>query len=144
MLSTTINYLMEKQPVRLLLKTLLLMPLAAAAQTAVEPAPMAREEAAAPATAAAPVRENAIRWSTASEVDNFGYDVFRGPTEEGPFERVNDAPIPGHGTTDVPQKYEFRDTTIAANTSYWYYVESISLQGEREKFTPVFQAKPKP
>lgn len=129
---------------RFLFKTLLLLPLGAAAQTPAEPAPAAAAGPVAAAAAPVPVRENAIRWSTASEVENFGYDVFRGPSEEGPFERVNDAPIPGHGTTDVPQKYEFRDTTIAANTAYWYYVESISLQGVREKFTPVFQAKPKP
>jgi hypothetical protein len=135
---------MENQHVRFLLKILLLLPLAATAQTAAEPAPVAGAETAVPAAAAAPVRENAIRWSTASEVENFGYDVFRGPTEEGPFERVNDRPIPGHGTTDVPQQYEYRDASIAANTAYWYYVESISLQGEREKFTPVFRAKPKP
>ena len=87
--------------------------------------------------------ENVIRWSTASEVENFGYDVFRGPAEEGPFTRVNEATIPGHGTTDVPNAYEYRDTAIQPDTAYWYYVESISLQGEREKFTPVFRAKPK-
>lgn len=95
------------------------------------------------AAQAAQAIENVIRWSTASEVDNFGYDVFRGPTEEGPFERVNDSPIAGHGTTDVPQNYEFRDTSIAPNTAYFYYVESISLQGDRERFTPVFQSRPK-
>lgn len=101
---------------------------------------------ASPAAAAAQpaVLENVIRWSTASEVDNFGYDVFRGPTEEGPFERVNEVPIPGHGTTDEPKQYAFHDTSIAPDTVYYYYVESISLQGERERFTPVFASKPKP
>lgn len=90
------------------------------------------------------VLENVIRWSTASEVDNFGYDVFRGPSEEGPFARVNEVPIPGHGTTDEPQQYAVHDTSIAPDTVYYYYVESISLQGERERFTPVFASKPKP
>lgn len=92
---------------------------------------------------AAPI-ENVIRWKTASEIDNFGYDVFRGPSAEGPFERVNTSPIPGHGTTDVPQQYEFTDSSIAPNTAYYYYVESISLQGVRERFTPVFPSRPKP
>lgn len=101
----------------------------------------ASTEAVAPA--AVKVLENVIRWSTASEVDNFGYDVFRGLAEEGPFEKINKTPIAGHGTTDVPQKYEYRDTSIKPGTAYWYYVESISLQGVREKFTPVFMAKPK-
>ena len=105
--------------------------------------PSTAEAPAATPAATAPVLENVIRWSTASEVENFGYDVFRGPSEEGPFERLNKAPIAGHGTTDVPQKYEYRDLSIAENTAYWYYVESISLQGERERFTPVFRAKPK-
>ncbi len=109
---------------------------------AADPAPAAP---AAPATASQPaVLENVIRWSTASEVDNFGYDVFRGPTEEGPFERVNETPIPGHGTTDEPRQYAFHDTSIAPDTVYYYYVESISLQGERERFTPVFASRPKP
>jgi hypothetical protein len=103
--------------------------------------PPNRQSDAAPQAAQA--LQNVIRWSTASEVDNFGYDVFRGPTEEGPFERVNDTPIAGHGTTDVPQNYEFRDTSIAPLTAYFYYVESISLQGDRERFTPVFQSRPK-
>jgi hypothetical protein len=134
---------MENLPVRFLLKTLLLLPLCATAQTPAEPVPVTGGAPVAATAAPAPVLENVIRWSTASEVENFGYDVFRGLAEEGPFERVNDSPIPGHGTTDVPQKYEYRDTSIAADTAYWYYVESISMQGEREKFTPVFRAKPK-
>jgi hypothetical protein len=117
----------------------LLLSLPAAAVFATEAAAPAQPEA----STIVPVLENVIRWSTASEVNNFGYDIFRGPAEEGPFERVNASPVTGHGTTDVPQKYEYRDTSIAADTAYWYYVESISMQGEREKFTPVFRAKPK-
>lgn len=87
--------------------------------------------------------KNRIRWSTASEVDNFGYDVFRGLKEEGPFEKVNKKVIPGQGTTDEPQEYVFFDDTIEAKTEYWYYVESISIQGQRERFTPIFKAKGK-
>ena len=35
------------------------------------------------------------------------------------------------------------DETIEAGKEYWYYVESISLAGVREKFTPVFKSKAK-
>lgn len=86
---------------------------------------------------------NRIKWQTASEVDNFGYDIYRGPAEEGPFEKVTKNPLPGNGTTDEPSDYEYFDEDILENTEYWYYVESISIQGVREKFTPVFKAKPK-
>lgn len=86
---------------------------------------------------------NRIRWQTASEVDNFGYDIYRGLKEEGPFEKITKTPIPGHGTTDEPSTYEYWDTEIEEGVEYWYYVESISIQGERERFTPIFKAKAK-
>lgn len=86
---------------------------------------------------------NTVRWSTASEQDNFGYDVYRGDAEKGPFTKLNAEPIAGAGTTDTSHAYEYRDDTIDPCNSYWYYVESISTSGQHEKFTPTFQAKAK-
>ena len=86
---------------------------------------------------------NTLKWTTASEQDNFGYDVFRGLAEEGPFKKLTNAPMLGHGTTDETNDYTYSDDSIDPCKSYWYYVESISTSGERERFTPVFQAKPK-
>lgn len=83
---------------------------------------------------------NTPRWTTASEVDNFGYDVFRGDKEEGPFTKLNADPILGAGTTDETKNYSYRDDTIDPCREYWYYVESIDTKGMREKFTPVFKA----
>lgn len=158
---------------RLILATLVVFLLAACQrgdETASAPAGQAGAEAKAPAeTAAAPaapaapaVREvpvgacgdqsgvaeadrvaNTARWSTASELENFGYDVYRGDAEEGPFERLTADPIQGAGTSDEPQQYSFRDENIDPCKAYWYYVESISTSGTREKFTPVFQAPAK-
>jgi hypothetical protein len=86
---------------------------------------------------------NRIKWVTASELNNFGFDVFRGDSEEGSFVRVNENTIAGAGSSDTPNQYEFVDDSIAAETVYWYYVESISMSGEREKFTPTFLSKAK-
>ncbi|MBX3726868.1 MAG: hypothetical protein KF823_13235 [Xanthomonadales bacterium] len=86
---------------------------------------------------------NTPRWSTAAELDNFGFDVYRGEAEDGPFERLTAAPIPGAGTSDEPHSYSFRDDTIDPCKDYWYYVESISTNGNREKFTPTFRAPAK-
>ena len=87
--------------------------------------------------------KNKLRWSTASEVDNFGYDVYRAESEDGPFERVNPDPIHGAGTTDETSHYEYVDAAIDPHKDYYYYIESISLAGFREKFTPVYKAKAK-
>jgi len=106
--------------------------------------PPAPAVAAAPATPVsapppAPAEElkNTIRWSTASEVNNFGYDVYRGEAENGPFTRITPSPILGAGTTDETQRYEFIDRDIRPGRDYFYYVESISTAGHRERFTPV-------
>jgi hypothetical protein len=69
--------------------------------------------------------------------------VFRGDTEEGEFTKLNKEPILGAGTTDETHKYQFRDDTIDPCKEYWYYIESISTAGVREKFTPTFKAAAK-
>lgn len=86
---------------------------------------------------------NTIKWRTSSEESNFGFNVYRSGSEEGPFKKLNDTPIEGGGTTDTPRNYQFEDTEIEPNKGYYYYVESISLEGVRERFTPVIYAKPK-
>lgn len=86
---------------------------------------------------------NTPRWSTASELENFGFDVYRAQSEDGPFERLTVDPIPGAGTSDEPHQYSFRDDSIDPCLDYWYYVESVSTSGTREKFTPTFRAPAK-
>lgn len=90
-----------------------------------------------------PPLENAVTWSTATEVDNFGFDVYRATEADGPFTRLTAEPIAGAGTSDEPHDYRFVDATIAAGQVYYYYVESISMSGERERFTPIFAAPAK-
>jgi hypothetical protein len=87
--------------------------------------------------------QNTVSWKTASELDNYGFDVYRSTSEDGPFETINDKPIAGAGTVDVPQRYEYVDRDIQPDTAYVYYVESISLTGERKKVTPLLRAPPK-
>jgi hypothetical protein len=86
---------------------------------------------------------NTAHWTTASEQDNFGFDVFRGDSEKGPFTKLTAKPILGAGTTDETHTYEYRDDTIDPCKDYWYYVEGISTAGTHEKFTPTFKAPAK-
>jgi hypothetical protein len=86
---------------------------------------------------------NTAHWSTASEEENFGYDVYRGNVEKGPFVKLTKQPILGNGTTNDTHQYKYVDDSIDPCRDYWYYVESISSDGVREKFTPVFHAPAK-
>lgn len=108
------------------------------------PTPAAGSSAGAmPPSAPEPVYKNTISWATASEQDNFGFDIYRSQDPEGPFIRLNKSPVEGAGTVDEPRSYEWVDATIDPRETYYYYVESISMAGIRERFTPVGRADPK-
>ncbi|MCF6287875.1 MAG: hypothetical protein L3J53_01385 [Proteobacteria bacterium] len=84
---------------------------------------------------------NSIKWTTASEQENFGYDIFRADSKEGEYAMINEDTIEGAGTTVDATDYLFKDDTIDPCKTYFYYVESISTSGVREAFTPKFQSK---
>jgi len=103
----------------------------------------AKPQPAAPAETPEEPLVNTLKWTTASEVDNFGFDIYRSISEDGPFEKITAEPLPGAGTVDEPQKYVFVDDTIDPTVDYYYYIESISLGGVREKFSPIIRAPAK-
>jgi hypothetical protein len=84
---------------------------------------------------------NKIKWKTASEQDNFGYDIYRGDSKEGEYTLINEDSIEGAGTTGDTSSYEYHDDSIDPCKRYYYYIESISMDGHREAFTPKFQSK---
>jgi hypothetical protein len=87
--------------------------------------------------------KNTLRWTTASEVENFGFDIYRATSEDGPFTRMTEEPLAGAGTVDEPQHYVWEDTTIEPGVDYYYYIESISYAGVRERFSPVIKSPAK-
>jgi hypothetical protein len=93
-----------------------------------------------PAAAQAP--HNTLRWKT-NDVSNFGYDIFRAESEEGPFVKINNRPVSGALQPGSVQTFEYEDRAIDPRKDYWYYVESISLLGERVRFTPTLKAPAK-
>ncbi len=109
----------------------------ASSTTAAEPQP------AAPPDAPDEPLVNTLKWTTASEVDNFGFDIYRSLSEDGPFEKITGEPLPGAGTIDEPQHYVFVDDAIDPSRDYFYYIESISLGGVRERFSPIIRAPAK-
>lgn len=99
-------------------------------------APTAAQTPTPPAAGASDLKIT-LKWTTASEVDNYGYFVWRGDGADGPWTQMNKKAIPGAGNSDTPSSYVWEDHDVELGRTYYYWLESISVQGAREKFSPV-------
>ena len=76
-----------------------------------------------------------ITWSTQSELNNAGFFIKRSQQRDGQFQIINAAMIPGAGTSSEKQFYTYTDTTAQPNVVYYYQIEDVSLDGNRQTLT---------
>lgn len=74
-----------------------------------------------------------LKWRTESEQENYGFNIYRSLSKDGPWEKVNPEVVPGHGTTSEPHEYKFVDTHIFKFTQYYYQLEEIDLSGNTKR-----------
>ena len=76
-----------------------------------------------------------ITWATQSELNNAGFFIKRSQQRDGQFEVINATMIAGAGTTSEKQFYTYTDTTVQPNVVYYYQIEDVSLDGNRQTLT---------
>ena len=76
-----------------------------------------------------------ITWSTQSELNNAGFFIKRSQQRKGEFKVVNATMIAGAGTTSEKQSYTYTDETAQPNVVYYYQIEDVSLDGNRQTLT---------
>ena len=76
-----------------------------------------------------------ITWSTQSELNNAGFFIKRSQQKDGEFKVINATMIQGAGTTSEKQFYTYQDTTAQPNVVYYYQIEDVSLDGNRQTLT---------
>ena len=72
-----------------------------------------------------------IRWTTESELDNAGFNIYRSESRTGEFKQVNTDMITGNGTTGERSSYKWIDSTAKPGVVYYYQIEDVSFAGER-------------
>ncbi len=81
-----------------------------------------------------------LNWTTQSETNNTGWNIYRGTSQNmGQTILVNAGGlIPGQGTTPEPTDYVYTDHNgVVENTTYYYWLESVDNGGETEMFGPI-------
>ena len=76
-----------------------------------------------------------ITWATESELNNAGFFIKRSQQRNGEFKVINATMVPGAGTTSEKQFYTYTDTTAQPNVVYYYQIEDVSLDGNRQTLT---------
>ena len=77
-----------------------------------------------------PGRPIIVRWSTESEVNTAGFNVYRSGSEDGPWAKLNSKLIPGSPDPLRGGSYVFTDTNVIADQTYWYELEEVELGGQ--------------
>nr|MBP9211960.1 T9SS type A sorting domain-containing protein [Bacteroidota bacterium] len=72
-----------------------------------------------------------LKWETAAEISNVGFDIERMGETEGTDGWVAVGFVEGNGTTNVPQRYRF-DDRVTAGGKYRYRIKQIDTGGTRK------------
>lgn len=70
-----------------------------------------------------------LQWATATERDNYGFNLYRATSEDGERTRLNEALIPSlvaPGSLNGAE-YEFVDSTAEAGVQYYYWLEDVDI-----------------
>ena len=78
-----------------------------------------------------------IQWSTESEIDNAGFNLYRSETEDGNYTKINSSLIPAQGSSTQGANYELIDKDVKNRKTYYYKLEDIDLSGASTMHGPV-------
>ncbi len=86
-----------------------------------------------------------LKWQVSNENNMYGYLIYRGDSENGPFLRVNKdivhvGPDKGDGVTS---SYAWRDDSATAGKAYWYYIGMLYRDGTKQQLSGPQEVKAK-
>jgi hypothetical protein len=77
-----------------------------------------------------------IEWSTESEIDNVGFNLYRSEAENGNYTKINASLVSAKGSATQGASYEFKDNNVQNRKTYYYKLEDIDLSGNSNMHGP--------
>lgn len=78
-----------------------------------------------------------VEWTTASEVDHAGFNLYRSESPNGPWVQLNPNLIPPAGDPIVGGRYSYVDDTVVVGRTYYYQLEDVGLNGSTTRHPPI-------
>ncbi len=82
-----------------------------------------------------------IEWTTASELDTAGFNIYRSDSPDGEFVRINQTLIPASPDPLTGGSYEFKDPNVTPGKTYYYVLEDVDNNGLTHRSQEVVKAK---
>jgi hypothetical protein len=79
-----------------------------------------------------------LKWKTRGDSSVYGYLVYRAEKREGPFLRVSREIVHRQGESDEAE-YAYTDWDVEAGRTYYYYLDTIGMDGRKRRFSGVIQ-----
>jgi hypothetical protein len=78
-----------------------------------------------------------VEWTTESEVNLAGFNVYRSESLDGPYVRLNNTLIPASPDPIAGASYSYADSTARAGVTYYYKLEDVELDGTATMHGPI-------
>lgn len=76
-----------------------------------------------------------LRWRTATEVDNTGFNIYRSKRENDSYKQINSTIIPAEGNSTSGTSYSYEDTP--GEGTFYYKLEDVDANGASATHGPV-------
>ena len=78
-----------------------------------------------------------VEWTTETEVDTAGFNIYRSQSPNGPFIKINEQLIPASPDPIVGGSYMYTDTNVVPGVTYYYELEDVEFDGNTERHGPI-------
>jgi len=78
-----------------------------------------------------------LSWATGSEIENAGFNIYRGESKNGNYLKINSALIPSEGSPTDGASYAFTDKDVKNRLTYYYKLEDVDINGVATLHGPV-------
>jgi hypothetical protein len=78
-----------------------------------------------------------LEWTTATEINTAGFNLYRSDYTEGPYTRVNVSLIPASSDPVRGSQYRYEDREVLLGKTYYYRLEDVELTGATVQHGPI-------
>jgi hypothetical protein len=78
-----------------------------------------------------------LEWTTESEVNLAGFNIYRSNSPDGPYAKLNETLIPASPDPVTGGSYSYTDSAAEPGVTYYYKLEDVELDGTATKHGPI-------